>query len=196
MWCQSHVELWIVVVRLYLLKLGPKKLAWSRDCEECEPVAVQTALSASSGNWLKNTGKRPRFQTTCGALMRTHCFKTESWVILLITEFKKKKKEMVTMAFALGEHRACSPNPWNKCPSSSCVEIPSLCPALRIFNSQAEIKISTLLGSHSCGTRGSLQQHWPYKEIFASGVPFTSTPVPHWTAQSSGWVWLFQAAIS
>lgn len=151
MWCQSHVELWIVVVRLYLLKLGPKKLAWSRDCEECEPVAVQTALSASSGNWLKNTGKRPRFQTTCGALMRTHCFKTESWVIFLITDLKKKKgRLMMSLPCRM---QGMFPKSWssNKQPSSSCMETSFSCIALDVFSSQAEIKIRTLLGSHSYG---------------------------------------------
>lgn len=153
MWCQSHVELWIVVVRLYLLKLGPKKLAWSRDCEECEPVAVQTALSASSGNWLKNTGKRPRFQTTCGALMRTHCFKTESWVILLITDFFKRNVN----------DALCPCRTWGTFPKFMEEEfhpVILLCGDFfsvpwSTFNSQAEIKIRTLLGSHSYGTCGS-----------------------------------------
>lgn len=50
------------------------------------------------------------------------------------------------MAFALAEHKARSPNSWNEHPSSSGVEISSLCLALSIFDSQAEIKIRTLLG--------------------------------------------------
>lgn len=88
------------------------------------------------------------------------------------------------MAFALAEHKARSPHSWNKRPSSSCVEISSPRPALSNFNSQADIKIWTLLGPHSCGTCGSLQQHQPYKEIFASGVPFVSITIPHWITQS------------
>lgn len=174
MWCQSHVELWIVVVRLYLLKLGPKKLAWSRDCEECEPVAVQTALSASSGNWLKNTGKRPRFQTTCGALMRTHCFKAESWVIFLITDFFLKRR--VNDGLCPCRTRGTFSKFTEQSPVILLLGISSPCPALSIFDCQAEIKVRTLLGCLSCGTYGSLQQHWSYKEIFGS---FVSTTIPH-----------------
>lgn len=169
MWCQSHVELWIVVVRLYLLKLGPKKLAWSRDCEECEPVAVQTALSASSGNWLKNTGKRPRFQTTCGALMRTHCFKTESWLILLITDFKKWRL-MMSLPWQNARH----------VPQIAVIEQAGfillrgkhvfMCYILPL--SQAEIKIRMLLGSHSYGLTFNCSKTGHIEKSLVQGLAF------------------------
>lgn len=58
-WCQPHGESQIVVVCLCLLKLGrenglPVKTAWN-----VRPSAVQTALSASSGNGLEGLGGGP-----------------------------------------------------------------------------------------------------------------------------------------
>lgn len=56
---------------------------------------------------------------------------------------------MLMMAFALAEHQTRPLNSWNECPSPSGVEISSLCPALSILNSQAEIKIRDSWGGLS-----------------------------------------------